>query len=56
MGEGQLLLDTVEDNELLDPTLTTRNCCTAYHEDGVTVIPPAHHAHCTCSVKRLKPC
>lgn len=48
---ARLLLDTVEDHELLDPTLTPeRLLYRLYHEDGVTVYPPTQLArHCTCS-------
>jgi len=48
---ARLLLDTAEDHELLDPTLSPeRLLYRLYHEDGVTVYPPATLArHCTCS-------
>lgn len=49
--KAKLLLDTVEDHELLDPTLTTEELLyRLYHEDGVTVYPAsAIIRHCTCS-------
>ncbi|MFT3989226.1 Hsp33 family molecular chaperone [Aestuariivirga sp.] len=49
--KARLLLDTVEDHEMLDPTLTPEQLLyRLYHEDGVTVYPPAPlHRHCTCS-------
>jgi molecular chaperone Hsp33 len=49
--KARLLLDTVEDHELLDPTLTPQELLyRLYHEDGVTVYPAIEiHRHCTCS-------
>ena len=49
--KARLLLDTVEDHELLDPTLTAEEILyRLYHEDGVTVYPAiAITRHCTCS-------
>lgn len=49
--KARLLLDTVEDHELLDPTLTPDELLyRLYHEDGVTVYPAIEiHRHCTCS-------
>jgi molecular chaperone Hsp33 len=49
--KARLLLDTVEDHELLDPTLTSEDLLfRLYHEDGVTVYPAIPIArHCTCS-------
>ena len=49
--KARLLLDTVEDHELLDPTLTPQELLyRLYHEDGVTVYPEIEiHRHCTCS-------
>jgi molecular chaperone Hsp33 len=49
--KARLLLDTVEDHELLDPTLTAEELLyRLYHEDGVTVYPAIEiHRHCTCS-------
>ena len=47
--------DTVEDHELLDPTLTPEELLyRLYHEDGVTVYPPIAIArYCTCSRGRI---
>jgi molecular chaperone Hsp33 len=49
--KARLLLDTVEDHELLDPTLTAEDILyRLYHEDGVTVYPAIPlNRHCTCS-------
>lgn len=49
--KARLLLDTAEDHELLDPTLSPeRLLYRLYHEDGVTVYPAAALVrHCTCS-------
>lgn len=49
--KAKLLLDTVEDHELLDPTLTTEELLyRLYHEDGVTVYSASPIIrHCTCS-------
>lgn len=48
---ARLLLDTAEDHELLDPTLSPeRLLYRLYHEDGVTVYHAAALArYCTCS-------
>ncbi len=49
--KARLLLDTIEDHELLDPTLTAEGILyRLYHEDGVTVYPAIPITrHCTCS-------
>ncbi len=49
--KARLHLDTVEDHELLDPTLTPEELLyRLYHEDGVTVYPAIRlERHCTCS-------
>ncbi|MEP6828146.1 MAG: Hsp33 family molecular chaperone HslO, partial [Aestuariivirga sp.] len=49
--KARLLLDTVEDHELLDPTLSSEDLLyRLYHEDGVTVYPAIPISrHCTCS-------
>jgi molecular chaperone Hsp33 len=49
--KARLLLDTVEDHELLDPSLTSEALLyRLYHEDGVTVYPAIPISrHCTCS-------
>jgi molecular chaperone Hsp33 len=49
--KARLLLDTVEDHELLDPTLTSEELLyRLFHEDGVTVYPAIPlERHCTCS-------
>jgi molecular chaperone Hsp33 len=49
--KARLHLDTVEDHELLDPTLTPEELLyRLYHEDGVTVYPGIQlERHCTCS-------
>lgn len=54
--KAKLLLDTVEDHELLDPTLSEEELLyRLYHEDGVTVYPASVIArHCTCSVDAVK--
>jgi molecular chaperone Hsp33 len=54
--KAKLLLDTVEDHELLDPTLTTEELLyRLYHEDGVTVYPANPITrHCTCSVEAVE--
>ena len=46
-----MLLDTVEDHELLDPTLTAEEILyRLYHEDGVTVYPAIPiNRYCSCS-------
>jgi len=53
--KARLLLDTVEDHELLDPTLSPETLLyRLYHEDGVTVYPPiALERHCTCSREKI---
>ena len=49
--KAKILVDTVADHELLDPTLSTEDLLyRLYHEDGVTVYPAsALTRHCTCS-------
>jgi molecular chaperone Hsp33 len=49
--KARLLLDTVEDHELLDPTLSSEDLLyRLYHEDGVTVYPTVPLSrHCSCS-------
>ena len=49
--KARLLLDTIEDHELLDPTLSAEDILyRLYHEDGVTVYPAIPITrHCTCS-------
>lgn len=49
--KARLILDTVEDHELLDPTLSVEDLLyRLYHEDGVTAYPVTQLArHCTCS-------
>jgi molecular chaperone Hsp33 len=49
--KARVLLDTIEDHELLDPTLTAEDILyRLYHEDGVTVYPAIPISrHCTCS-------
>ena len=49
--KARLHLDTVEDHELLDPTITAEELLyRLYHEDGVTVYPAtALQRYCTCS-------
>ena len=49
--KARLILDTVEDHELLDPTLSAEELLyRLYHEDGVTAYPATSLArHCTCS-------
>jgi molecular chaperone Hsp33 len=49
--KARLLLETAEDHELLDPTLSMEDLLyRLYHEDGVTVYPSTRLArHCTCS-------
>ncbi len=53
---AKLLLDTVEDHELLDPTLTAEELLyRLYHEDGVTVYPASTITrHCTCSAETVE--
>jgi molecular chaperone Hsp33 len=52
---ARLVLDTVEDHELLDPTLTPEELLyRLYHEDGVTVYRPVKlERHCTCSRDKI---
>ncbi len=54
--KAKLLLDTVEDHELLDPTLTAEELLyRLYHEDGVTVYPASTIIrHCTCSAETVE--
>jgi molecular chaperone Hsp33 len=54
--KAKLLLDTVEDHELLDPTLTAEQLLyRLYHEDGVTVYPATTLTrHCTCSAEAIE--
>ncbi len=49
--KARLILDTVEDHELLDPTLSAEELLyRLYHEDGVTAYPATQLVrHCTCS-------
>lgn len=49
--KARLILDTVEDHELLDPTLSAeRLLYRLYHEDGVTAYSPvALERYCSCS-------
>ncbi len=49
--KARLLLDTAEDHELLDPTLSAEDLLyRLYHEDGVTVYPALPLIrHCSCS-------
>ncbi len=53
--KARLLLDTAEDHELLDPTLSAEELLyRLYHEDGVTVYPAtALVRHCTCSAEAV---
>jgi molecular chaperone Hsp33 len=53
--KASLLLNTVEDHELLDPTLAPeRLLYRLYHEDGVKVFDPQAIAwHCHCSRSRI---
>jgi molecular chaperone Hsp33 len=53
--KARLILDTVEDHELLDPTLTAEQILyRLYHEDGVTVYPSTTlQRHCTCSAETV---
>jgi molecular chaperone Hsp33 len=54
--KARLILDTVEDHELLDPTLSAEGLLyRLYHEDGVTIYPPtALRRHCTCSAEAVR--
>ena len=53
--KARALLDTVEDHELLDPTLSPEDLLyRLYHEDGVTVYPATPISrYCTCSRERI---
>jgi len=53
--KARALLDTVEDHELLDPTLSPEELLyRLYHEDGVTVYPATPITrYCTCSRERI---
>jgi len=53
--KARLILDTVEDHELLDPTLSAEELLyRLYHEDGVTVYPATALArHCACSAETV---
>jgi molecular chaperone Hsp33 len=53
--KARLLLDTIQDHELLDPTLTAEEILyRLYHEDGVTVYPAIPISrHCTCSAEAV---
>lgn len=53
--KARALLETVEDHELLDPTLSPEELLyRLYHEDGVTVYPAISIArYCTCSRERI---
>ncbi len=53
---ARLLTGTVEDHELLDPTLSSeRLLFRLFHEDGVTAFSPTPLArHCTCSRDRVQ--
>lgn len=54
--KARLILDTVEDHELLDPTLSAEELLyRLYHEDGVTAYPATQLArHCTCSSEAVE--
>ena len=54
--KARALLDTVEDHELLDPSLTSEELLyRLFHEDGVTVYPAiAISRHCTCSAEAVE--
>jgi molecular chaperone Hsp33 len=53
--KARLLLETAEDHELLDPTLSAEDLLyRLYHEDGVTVYPAlALTRHCSCSAETV---
>ena len=53
--KARTLLDTAEDHELIDPTLSSeRLLFRLFHEDGVTVYPElALQRYCSCSHQRL---
>ena len=54
--KARVLLDTVEDHELLDPSLTAEQLLyRLFHEDGVTVYPAIPITrHCTCSLETIE--
>ena len=54
--KAKALLDTVEDHELLDPTLSSEDLLyRLFHEDGVTVYPTITISrHCTCSAEAVE--
>ncbi len=54
--KARLLLDTVEDHEILDPTLPPEHLLyRLYHEDGITVFPAVPvHDKCSCSRKHIE--
>ena len=54
--KARLLLETVEDHELVDPTLSPeRLLYRLYHEDGVTVYPATRLSrYCSCSHERIR--
>jgi len=53
---ARVLMDTVEDHELLDPTLAPEQLLyRLYHEDGVTVFPAVEiRDECSCSRDRIE--
>jgi molecular chaperone Hsp33 len=53
--KARLLMDTAEDHELLDPTLSAEDLLyRLYHEDGVTVYPALPLVrHCSCSTETV---
>lgn len=54
--KARVLMDTVEDHELLDPTLAPEQLLyRLYHEDGVTVFPTVDiRDECSCSRDRIE--
>ena len=54
--KARLILDTVEDHEILDPTLTPAELLyRLYHEDGITVFPAVDvRDECSCSRQRIE--
>jgi molecular chaperone Hsp33 len=54
--KARVLMDTVEDHELLDPTLAPEQLLyRLYHEDGVTVYPAVGiRDECSCSRERIE--
>ena len=54
--KARLILDTVEDHEILDPTLTPAELIyRLYHEDGITVFPVVKvRDECSCSRERIE--